>query len=317
LITLINYDVSNVESLYLPLAMEATDVWVIPQGSGTGKNANRDGWRPGSDPDVYGWTGAISTIDVLQRELRAFTADNNQLLKQYFGGKGWPFYNIPNPTNDPDAPIKIPSGANIFAQSPLKATPSGYGNNQWQNDKYMLSSGGTAPIKVNIGNSIKINLARSFTLNLNNLEPQAKMDFIKPGYIVSGLPARDKPGPNPIQVGTRVKSADYKNWTVVLDKPLANTSDKTTYTFFRPVDDYASDAMIRLWYCWGQYYGKHWKDKTPRAPTVATPIAGSIKELTSTLTFNQPHPELVKGMAVTGPGLDNAETEVVATRVTL
>ena len=31
--------------------------------------------------------------------------------------------------------------------------------------------------------------------------------------------------------------------------------------------------------------------------------------MTATLTFNEAHPELVQGMAVTGPGLDNAETE--------
>ena len=29
----------------------------------------------------------------------------------------------------------------------------------------------------------------------------------------------------------------------------------------------------------------------------------------ATLTFNEAHPELVHGMAVTGPGLDDAETE--------
>ena len=65
LVTLINYDVSNVDNLYLPLAMEANDVWVVPQKSGTGPNPNRTGWGPGSDPDVYGWTGAINTIDFL------------------------------------------------------------------------------------------------------------------------------------------------------------------------------------------------------------------------------------------------------------
>ena len=31
--------------------------------------------------------------------------------------------------------------------------------------------------------------------------------------------------------------------------------------------------------------------------------------MTATLTFNEAHPELVQGMAVTGPGLDDAETE--------
>jgi hypothetical protein len=151
LVTLINYDVSNVDNIYLPLAMAANDVWVVPQRSGTGPDPNRTGWKPGSDPDVYGWTGAINTIKFLQTRIQKFTDGNNLLLGEYFGTKGWPFYNIPNPTNDPNAPIKIPSGANIFAQSPIKGVPSSYGNGHWQNDKYMLSSGGTAPISATIG----------------------------------------------------------------------------------------------------------------------------------------------------------------------
>src|ERR1700746_861884 len=52
----------------------------------------------------------------------------------------------------------------------------------------------------------------------------------------------------------------------------------------------------------------HWK-KTEGAPTAAT-ILGSNQAVTATLTFKEKHPELVKGMAVTGPGLKNAETEV-------
>ena len=91
LVTLINYDVSNVDNLYLPLAMEANNVWVVPQKSGQPPNPNRNGWQPGSVPDVYGWTGAINTIDFLQTGIQEFTAANNQLLGQYFGGKGWPF----------------------------------------------------------------------------------------------------------------------------------------------------------------------------------------------------------------------------------
>ena len=84
LVTLINYDVSNVDNLYLPLAMEATDVWVVPQRSGTGPNANRNGWGPGSDPDIYGWTGAINTIHFLQTAIREFTADNNTAPRTVF-----------------------------------------------------------------------------------------------------------------------------------------------------------------------------------------------------------------------------------------
>jgi uncharacterized coiled-coil protein SlyX len=177
--------------------MEATDVWVVPQRSGTGPNANRTGWGPGSDPDIYGWTGAINTIHFLQTTIREFTPSNNQLLGQYFGGKGWPFYNIPNPTNDPDAPIKIPSGANIFAQSPLKAVPSSYGNGEWQNDKYMLSSGGAAPISATIGWAGGTpDQPGSTTLHLNLAEPH-KIAFIAKGYLVVGRPPCAAPTPTP------------------------------------------------------------------------------------------------------------------------
>jgi len=311
LVTLINYDVSNVDNLYLPLAMEATDVWVVPQRSGTGPNANRTGWGPGSDPDIYGWTGAINTIHFLQTAIRKFTDGNNQLLGEYFGSKkqGWPFYNIPNPTNDPDAPIKIPSGANIFAQSPIKNVPSSYGNGEWQNDKYMLSSGGAGPISATIGWAGGTpDQPGSTTLHLNLAEPN-KIAFIAKGYLVVGRPPESPPTPNPIQAGTTVTDVVAATGTVTLSKPLIASSESCAFTFTRPVHDYASEAMIKLWYSWAQYYLKHWKDKTPSAPTAPTAITGSIEMMTATMTFKEAHPELVQGMAVTGPGLDNAMTE--------
>jgi len=321
LVTLINYDVSNVDNLYLPLAMEATDVWVVPQKTGTGPNANRDGWGPGSDPDIYGWTGAINTIHFLQTAIREFTKGDNELLGQYFKGKGWPFYNIPNPTHDPDAPIKIPSGANIFAQSPLKAVPTSYGNGQWQNDKYMLSSGGSAPIKTTIGWAGGTPDQRGSTILHLAVDELPKIAFLAQGYHVIGVPpecaqacmpecAQTCPRPpNPIQDGTTVTDVDKAAGTVTLSKPLVASSEACAFTFKRPVDDYASEAMIKLWYSWAQYYAMHWKDKTPSAPMTPTPITGSIEKDAATLTFNEAHDELVQGMAVTGPGLDDAETE--------
>jgi hypothetical protein len=309
LVTLINYDVSNVDNLYLPLAMEATDVWVVPQKSGTGPTPNRTSWGPGSNPDIYGWTGAINTIDFLQTRIREFTADNNQLLGQYFGSKGWPFYNIPNPTNDPDAPLKIPSGANVFAQSPIKAVPSSYGDGQWQNDKYMLSSGGTQPISATIGWAGGTPDPKgSYVLHVNLAEPD-KIAFLEEGYLVAGRPPPNVP--NPIQAGTTILHVlDRTAGMVQLSKPLVASSQSCAFTFARPVDDYASDSMIKLWYSWAQYYLAHWRDQTPSAPTAPKQIPGSIDVNTATLSFNMAHPELVEGMAVTGPGLDDAQTEV-------
>ena len=293
LVTLINYDVSNVDNLYLPLAMEANDVWVLPQKSGKEEEPepNRNGWKPGSVPDVYGWTGAINTIQLLQTKIGEFTADNNQLLGKYFGGKGWPFYNIPNPTKDPDAPIKIPSGANVFAQSPLKAVPSSYGNGDEKNDKYMLSSGGTAQIKTTIGWAGGTpDPVGSTTLHLL-LAERDKIAFIEEKYVVTGRPPclpNSTPSPdgkkdcerlkNPIQDGTTVTGVDKTAGTVTLSEPLVAPSEACAFTFTRPVDDYASEAMIRLWYSWAQYYLDNW-NKTPKtqdAPTRQKTIVGSI-----------------------------------------
>jgi len=323
LVNLINYDVSNVDNLYLPLAMEATDVWVLPPRSGTGPNANRTGYKPGSDPDVYGWTGAIDKIDSLQTKIREFTDDNNELLGRYFGAKrkGWPFYNIPNPTNDPNASRKIPSGANIFPQSPLKNVRSSYGDGKnWQDDKYILSSGGSAPVSATIGWAGGTpDQPGSATLHLNRFDQKEakKIAFLQRGYLVNGEPPCEMPDPapcvrlpNPIQVGTTVTDVDVTAGTVTLSKPLVASSEACAFTFRRPVDDYAADAIVKLWYSWAQYYLAHWKDQTPSAPATPTPITGSIDAMTATLTFNEAHPELVKGMAVTGPGLDNAMTEV-------
>ena len=323
LVTLINYDVSNVDNLYLPLAMAANDVWVMPQKSGEPPDPNRNGWEPGSVPDVYGWTGAINTIKFLQDHIREFTADNNQLLGEYFGSKkqGWPFYNIPNPTNDPNAPRKIPSGANVFAQSPLKAVPSSYGNGKWQNDKYMLSSGGTQPIKAAIGWAGGTpDPPGQDILHLNILDPneREKIAFLEKGYLVRGLPPDQPPTPNPIQEGTTIlEIIDRAAGTVKLSKPLLHSSMNCAFEFTRPVNDYASDAMIKLWYSWAQYYLAHWKDRTQGAPTGPTPITGSIEKNTATMYLNQAHPELVEGMAITGPVWTTPRRRRVATRVML
>ena len=326
LVTLINYDVSNVDSLYLPVAMEALDVWVVPQKATEdppGPDANRNSWTAGSDPEPYGFTGSTKDDNFLQPLIRKFiangtTAQPNALLGQYFGGKGWPYYNFPGAETDKNVMIKIPSGANIFPQSPILGVRSSYNDGvNWQTDKYMLSSGGTDPVKVSIGNSITVNDAGSTTLNINEVDPEIKQKFaaIKVGDIVKGNPAPEKPAPNPIQDGTTVTavnppSGNPVKYTVTLSKPLANTSDRTGFDFIRPVSDYAASAMIKLWYSWAQYYLKHWKDNTPSAPTTPKQIPGSIKAKTATLTFNEEHPELVEGMAVTGPGLDDAQTEV-------
>ncbi len=321
LVTLINYDVSNVDNLYLPLAMEVTDAWVLPQVSGTGDNPNREGrWTAGSKDEPNGWTGSITDIDSLQKKIRVFTAAGdenkpNEDLGMYFNGKGWPRYNLPNPKNDPDAPIKIPSGANIFAQSPLKATPSSYGDGTWQNDKYMLTSGGADPISTTIGwSGTKSAQVGDYvvTLDFNDKESATKMAFIKKGYAVEGRPPEPNgvADPNPISPGTLVDEVYPDKFAVKLTQPLIYKSEASAFRFIRPTSDYASEAMIKLWFSWADYYIKNYTKKKLNALTSQTSVDGTIQPGTATLVFEEPQKNLVPGMAVKGDGLDDAETEV-------
>ena len=75
-----------------------------------------------------------------------------------------------------------------------------------------------------------------------------------------------------------------------LEQTVGRSSKNCAFEFTRPVDDYASDAMIKLWYSWAQYYLAHWKDKTPSAPTGPTPITGSIEKNPATLTSTKRTP---------------------------
>jgi hypothetical protein len=291
-VTLMNYNVSNVDNLYLPLAMEANDVWVLSA------EGARTGWKDGKNPDVYGWTGAINSKAELQDAIHEFTADKNELLGKYFGGKGWPFYNIPSSITDSKADRKIPSGANIFVEGPLRDARSSYNNLV-----YKLSSGGTEPVMETISSSGDQSNLENNQVRLAPSEPQSKIELVQANQIATANP------PGAIANGTTVTAIDRGTRVVTLSKPLVANIVGSSITFTRPVDDYAGDAMIKLWYSWAQYYLAHWKDRTPSAPTAPTDILGSIKQTLATLSFNEAHPELVEGMAVTGPGLDTAQTE--------
>ena len=276
-VDLINYDVSYVDNMFLPAAMEALDV-PIPAPP----------FPPGRLPQPYGWIGAINKVADLQAKIKKFTEPNNQLLKTYFGGKGWPIYNIPI------ADAKIPAGQNIFAQSPLADVRSSY-----QNNAYMLSSGGdiNTPIFVNIGG--QGNPSSGTTLPLSSSEPASKFDFVQPGFSIVGRPPTGQP--NPIQPDTKVVSIDRSAKTVVMDKPLVAPLGSATFDFFRPVTDYASEALIKIWYSWAKVY----LDATAATPSKS--FAGAVTQNSATLSFGVAQNGLIEGMQVTGPGLPNPD----------
>jgi hypothetical protein len=283
-VTLINYDVSYVDNMFLPVAMEALDVPVpappVPFTQNRGP---------------YGWIGATNTTANLQGKIRAFTAGDSGMLGTYFGTNGWPFYNVPP---DPQGELKIPAGQNIFAQSPLAGANSTY---DLQNNRFMLSSGGNGPIKVTIGGE---GLASSG--NVLSLTPNVDVALVQtltPGFTVVGYPPAG--ASNPITPGTKITRILHVSTgpgdvsRVELDQPLIASQNGCTFDFFRPVTDYASEAMIRLWFSWASHY---------LALTQNTPsqtVVGAVATNEATLRFAAPVTGLVEGMQVTGPGLDN------------
>lgn len=88
----VDYDISYINNLYLPVAMEA-------------------------DKAGIGYVGTLDDVTKFETAVKAF--EDGKVLDGYFGGKGWPYYN----TSDPSAPvdksalIKLVGAQNIFGDN--------------------------------------------------------------------------------------------------------------------------------------------------------------------------------------------------------
>jgi hypothetical protein len=126
---ILNYDVSYVDNLTLPVVMEATN-------SNTSIPTNYTG--PTIPPQPYGALGADVSVQQMQQSFAAFTAttpgQNNSLLGTYFGGKGYDKYYFPPGLNNL---IKLPSGYNLIALDPSSLTTAPF-----DDTKFQLASGG-------------------------------------------------------------------------------------------------------------------------------------------------------------------------------
>lgn len=282
-VNLINYDASYVDNLYLPVAMAALDV-PVPAPP----------YPPGKNPESYGWIGSVQNIEAIQSKIRDFTA-GGKLLGNYFKGKGWPKYNIPQ---DSHGTIKIPAGQNIFAQSPLANARSSY---DMSNNHFMLSSGGDSPIKFSIGAQGNTSTGNVISLSANSPDYIAFAKILAEGFLVVGYPPAGKT--NPLQPGTKIKQVLHIGTgmsdptTVEIDQPLIASQDGCTFDFFPPVKDYASEMLIKLWFSWAQLY----LDATQKVGPLKTKGAVEINQ--ATITFATPVEGLIEGMLVNGPGI--------------
>jgi hypothetical protein len=239
---LINYDVSYVDKLTIPVALEASDVPVVDGVQADPSKPIPTYYNP---PESFGWNAANQKAQDWYPLLKDFvenTKGSKAYIGDYFGGKGWPeFYNSnPNSTN-----IAIPSGASIFAYSPLTNARSAYDQNY-----YLLTSttSGAGPIETILGafpNDSK-------KLYINPLEAPSKLALLKKGMIVTGTGII---APDTKVDEVHVTGPDKEKPYVVLNKDTGmGGSSGEVLTFKTPLDDYALTDLTELWYSWANYY---------------------------------------------------------------
>jgi len=273
---LINYDVSYVDSMVLPVAMEATDV-PIPN-------------VPTATPQAFGWTGAAQMTKTLQDAIGNFTSNDPSLngLGQYFGGKGWPKFIIPTTTT-----IKVPSGTNVIADSPFFDRRTSYATFGPIN-QYELTSGGSAAIEVPGGNG-----GFSNGTNILKLVPAPKLNYLSEGMLVNlsgGQPKGPKVPPGTTIVPGGIITTNGEITAVKLSNPIPDSKNQSfVFTFTTPVTDYATTKIIDLWYSWAKYFA----DTHPIAPVNNLP--GTITAGSPVLTINASNLEV--GMGVSGNGI--------------
>ncbi|MDR3639465.1 MAG: hypothetical protein P4L84_37035 [Isosphaeraceae bacterium] len=299
LITLINYDVSYVDHLLLPVAMEALDV-PVPN-----TNVSKD----------YGWIGAkLSYLGngSLQDAVKAFTSNTSDNgLGTYFQDNGvnlgWPSFFNPNysKTNE-GVGIRIPGGANIFFDSPLAGKRSSYSIPYGPNNHWMLSSAGDGPIQFAAAGTFK-------TPNKAVLTDVPGIDEIlrslRPGMTVQG---------NRGVVLGKIESVDIGQKTVFLDG-TPNVADGTleSFVFSNPAADPYATKLRDLWYSWAAYYENLYKNFQPEQiqAQVSTDTDNGNNDF-RILSFGQTtHPELAVGMQVTGGGITRPTTILKITTV--
>jgi hypothetical protein len=288
-----DYDISFVDTINMPVAMEARNV-LIP-------NTNIQA--------PFGWVGSGQSLQDFQTALAAFTSTNTtgsnaNSLGTYFGSKGYPSYLIIDPGN-----VKLPAGQNLFFVSP--AVPGGVADIKYyktftdgsviNEPLYALTSGGNGPSQLSIGGdaahpSQGVNLG----LNTNTLANQFALSQLIAANVANHFTYNVTYNGN--QFAGKVVGMYLDNKKniigVQLDRNVPVNPDKYVYTFALSQTDYAAGGVAGLWYSWAKYYVDH-VPSTPPPPGAR----GNILKGSNILTLNDAAPGLVPGMTVTGNGI--------------
>jgi hypothetical protein len=315
----INYDVSYVDSMALPVAMEALDVPIAVQTV-----PPLDPRNPNPGPRLpFGWIGAAQTPEEFQAAIAAFTSTGPQNgLGSYFDGKGWPTYDLPGSAFPAGAPpIKIPSGQDAIQDTPLADKSSSY---DILANLYMLTSGGTTAKQV-VGGAAAFSDGSNTLYIVATPDQQAKLEQeLQRGMILtmaggSGGPAVPA-GTKILTIGPNDQGFVYTTYNEtfrVLQVGLNNaipTSGTSTfgYNLARERKDYATSRMIDIWYTWAQYYVQH-VGGTPYSNQAGASLTTDPKMPNNVIKLNVPASSVTglrPGMLVTG----SADSGIAALR---
>ncbi len=287
---LVNYDVSYVDSMMLPVAMQAYEVPLDASGQYTKLTAS------------FGWVGANMTIGDVQRPLKDFTSPNTTAnpnvngMGDYFFGQGYPKYYTPADI-EAITGIKVPAGQNLALESPLTN-----GRSPWDQNRFLTTSAGSAPIQLGSLGSVK---AVDTTIYFASASYMKQLEGIK-SAIDAGNTVYVRGSKNDLAPGTVVKSVNLtpENGliTVTIDPGnlVSGGTVEGVYDFTRPVVDYVMQRLANLWFSWADHYWKAVKDIVPEPGYAGTLAAKSNRIL---LTTPADPAKLVIGMPVSGAGL--------------
>jgi hypothetical protein len=288
----LNYDVSYVDSLMSSIAMEAKDVPVPIANVNDPPKAN------------YGWAGADlrngtpDQDDTMQHLINDFIKNKGDAqIGEYFGANqpGWPVYYNPNGV------LSIPSGANIFPNSPLNNNRSSYDNNFW-----MLSSGGKGPVELPHGGRV----LTQTTFRMNYDRNTQKDDWLRDLGILQTWKdanqeafARSSTGAEFGKITNFKKYEEDQNLLGIDITVNGQTSGPELQSFilYRTVSDYATTAITNLWYSWAKFYVSQFTNVQP-----PTGLSGGIAAGTNLLVLDNVPSTVAVGMSVTGPGMNPA-----------
>jgi hypothetical protein len=322
----LSYDVSYVNTLHAPAALEASSV-PITSGAKASNNLTYYG-----DPKDWGWNGSnrgLAAFNPLLRDFVQNTPKTKAFIGNYFGGRGWPLYYNPSLETDQPRNLVIPSGANIFDNSPLDTrnppNANGEHTSQYNSNRWLLSSAGVGPIKASAtASGVKTAKPKELTLtfgsdadkaafgatitkmielaNKNGQKINVTAQNSKLKATLAGTLTRYTPGQG--LTGTATVNITQN---LPLNAPLS-------IDFSRSSSDYASTAITNLWYSWAQYYVntlattlKNYK-QTGQGSLVYSKIGNTGPFLTNQITFAKLPANVAVGMNVTAPTLPKGAT---------